>query len=169
MHHQIVQREALQRQLEHRAYHDPLTDLLNRMAFYEQLGRALSRAKRQGTKVALLLLDFDDFKLINDSFGHQAGNRVLVEIGQRLKRSLREADMAARLGGDEFVVLMEDVANVSEAVRVAKRCMRQMSTPFELREQRLSATASIGIAIGDEERPEELLHAADLAMYQGKS
>ncbi len=166
---QITAREALARQLEHKASHDHLTDLLNQASFYENLERALARARREGSKVALLFLDLDDFKLINDSLGHQSGDQVLVEVAERLKGCLRAADTAARIGGDEFVVLMEDVADVSAAVRVTERFLTQLRVPLELQGQRLSATASIGIAVGAEEQPEELLRAADQAMYQAKS
>ena len=164
----IAEQRALERQLEHKASHDHLTDLPNQASFYENLARALGRARRRGSKVALLFLDLDDFKLINDTFGHQIGDRVLVEVAERLKESLREADMAARLGGDEFAVLLEDVSDASETVRFAERLLTRMRTPVDLRGHRLSTTASIGIAIGSEEYPEELLRIADLAMYRAK-
>jgi len=166
----IDERRALERQLEHQASHDHLTDLLNQASFYENLGRALGRARRRGGKVALLYLDLDNFKFVNDSLGHQTGDRVLVEIATHLKGCLREADTAARLGGDEFAVLREDVADANEAVGVAERFLRQLRrAPLDLREYRLYATASIGIAVGVEEEPEELVRAADLAMYRAKS
>ena len=165
----IAERRALERQLEYKASHDHLTDLPNQASFYENLKRALGRARRQGSKVALLFLDLDDFKLINDSLGHQTGDRVLVEVAERLKVCLREADTAARIGGDEFSVLLEDVADVSEAVKVTERFMTQLRAPLDLWGHRLSTTASIGIAVGAEEQPEDLLRAADQAMYQAKS
>jgi diguanylate cyclase (GGDEF)-like protein len=165
----IAERRALERQLEHKASHDHLTDLPNQASFYEHLGRALARAKRQSGKVALLYLDLDNFKLVNDSLGHQTGDRVLVAVAEHLKGCLRGADTVARLGGDEFAVLLEDVADESEAVGFAKRFLRQLRAPLDLREYQLYATASIGIAIGSEETPEELVRAADLAMYRVKS
>ena len=166
----IDERRALERQLEHQATHDHLTDLLNQASFHENLGRALGRASRRGGKVALLYLDLDNFKFVNDSLGHQTGDRVLVEIATRLKGCLREADTAARLGGDEFAVLLEDVADANEAVGVAERFLRQLRrAPLNLRGCRLYATASIGIAVGVGEEPEELVRAADLAMYRAKS
>jgi diguanylate cyclase (GGDEF)-like protein/PAS domain S-box-containing protein len=166
----IDERRALERQLEHQATHDHLTDLLNQAPFHENLGRALGRARRRGGKVALLYLDLDNFKFVNDTLGHQTGDRVLVEIATRLKGCLREVDTAARLGGDEFAVLLEDVADANEAVGVAERFLRQLRrAPLDLREYRLYATASIGIAVGVEEEPEELVRAADLAMYRAKS
>ncbi|HLL39517.1 MAG TPA: diguanylate cyclase [Rubrobacteraceae bacterium] len=166
---QVADGRALQRQLEHKASHDHLTDLPNRTMFYEHLERALVRAQRQGSKVALLLMDLDDFKIINDSFGHRTGDKVLVEVAGRLKGFLRGADICARLGGDEFTVLLEDVARASDALRVAERYQAQLRVPLSVDEQRLYTSASIGIAVGAEEQPEELVHAADLAMYQAKS
>jgi diguanylate cyclase (GGDEF)-like protein len=165
----IAERRALESQLEYQASHDHLTDLPNQTSFYENLGRALARARRQGGKVALLFLDLDDFKLVNDTLGHQIGDRVLVEVAERLKRCLREADTAARLGGDEFAVVLEDVADASEATKVAERFQAQLRAPLDLREYRLFTTASIGIAVGTDERPEALLRAADMAMYQAKN
>jgi diguanylate cyclase (GGDEF)-like protein len=156
--------------LEHEASHDPLTDLPNRPSFYENLRRALARARRQGSKVALLFVDLDDFKLINDSFGHQMGDLVLVGVAERLKRCLRQADTAARLGGDEFVVLMEDVSDTTQALVVAERILGEVQAPFDVvGGHRVSASASIGIAFGAEGQPEELLSVADLALYRAKS
>jgi diguanylate cyclase (GGDEF)-like protein len=165
----MAEQTALQRQLEHMASHDHLTDLPNQAVFYEHLAHALSRARRQRSKVALLFIDLDDFKLINDTFGHRSGDKVLVEVAKRLKRCLREADVAARLGGDEFIVLMEDVTDASQALRAAKRLQAQIRAPLDLDGHRLQMYESIGIAVGAEERPEELVDAADQAMYQAKS
>jgi diguanylate cyclase (GGDEF)-like protein len=127
----MAKRKAFEEQLEHRASHDYLTDLHNRASFYEHLGRALSRARRQGSKVAVLFIDLDDFKLINDSLGHQEGDRLLREVAQRLKGCLRGAELAARIGGDEFSVVLEDVADASRAVRVAERIQEQLRIPFD--------------------------------------
>jgi diguanylate cyclase (GGDEF)-like protein len=108
-------------------------------------------------------------KLMNDALGHQEGDRVLREVAKRLKRCLREADIGARLGGDEFTVLLEDVTDASGAVRVAEDFQAQLRVPFaDANKFRLYTTASIGIAVGAKEQPEELVHAADLAMYQAK-
>jgi diguanylate cyclase (GGDEF)-like protein/PAS domain S-box-containing protein len=164
----IAERRTLQRRLEHRASHDRLTDLPNRAAFHENLGRALARARRRGGKVALLFLDLDGFKGVNDSLGHQVGDRVLVAVAERLKACLREADTAARLGGDEFAALLEDVSDASEAVAFAERFLAHARSPLDLPGHRLYTTASVGIAVGSEEEPEELLRAADLTMYRAK-
>jgi diguanylate cyclase (GGDEF)-like protein len=116
----------------------------------------------------LLFIDLDDFKLINDSLGHQEGDRVLREVAKRLKGCLREQDIAARIGGDELAVLLEDVADTSRALRVAQSFQEQLSVPFDVHSYRLHTSASIGIAVGAQWSPEGLVRAADLAMYQAK-
>jgi diguanylate cyclase (GGDEF)-like protein len=165
----VAQRRALEEELERRASHDHLTDLYNQRSFYEHLSHALSRARRQSSKVAVLFIDLDDFKLVNDSLGHQEGDVVLREVAKRLKGCLREADIAARMGGDEFVVLLEDVTDASRALRVAERFQKQLRSPFDIHERyRMYTSASIGIAVGAEEQPHELVRAADRATYQAK-
>jgi diguanylate cyclase (GGDEF)-like protein len=165
----VAQRRALEEELERRASHDHLTDLYNQRSFYEHLSHALSRARRQSSKVAVLFIDLDDFKLVNDSLGHQEGDVVLREVAKRLKGCLREADIAARMGGDEFVVLLEDVTDASRALRVAERFQEQLRSPFDIHERyRMYTSASIGIAVGAEEQPQELVRAADRATYQAK-
>jgi diguanylate cyclase (GGDEF)-like protein len=165
----VAQRKVLEEQLKHQASHDHLTGLHNQASFYEHLSGAVSRARRQEGMVALLFLDLDEFKLVNDSLGHQEGDRVLREVAERLKGCLREEEMAARLGGDEFVVVLEDVADASAAVRVAERIQEQLRTPVDVQDRyRLRASASIGIALGAPELPQQLVHTADLAMYEAK-
>jgi diguanylate cyclase (GGDEF)-like protein len=165
----IVERRALERRLEHKASHDDLTGLHNRAAFYEHLPRALARAGRRGSKVALLCIDLDDFKLVNDSFGHQEGDGVLREAAQRLKGCLRASEMAARIGGDEFAAVLEDVADADAAVRMAVRFQERLRVPFHTADRhRVYTSASIGIALGARERPHELVRAADLAAYEAK-
>jgi diguanylate cyclase (GGDEF)-like protein len=163
-------KQAEARRLEHKASHDYLTDLPNRLAFYENLRRALARARRQGSRVAVLFVDLDDFKPINDSFGHQIGDRALVEVAERLKRCLRRADTAARLGGDEFAVLMEDISEAVQALAVAERILAEVRAPLDVvGGHRVFVSASIGIALGGAGQAEELLRAADVAMYRAKS
>jgi diguanylate cyclase (GGDEF)-like protein len=117
----------------------------------------------------VLFIDLDDFKLINDSLGHQEGDRLLREVAQRLKGCLREADIAARMGGDEFVLLLEDVTDASRALRVAERFQEQLRSPFDIHERhRTYTSASIGIVVGAEEQAQELVRAADRATYQAK-
>jgi diguanylate cyclase (GGDEF)-like protein len=165
----VAQRRAFEEQLKHQASHDYLTGLHNQASFYEHLSRALSRARRQESMVALLFIDLDDFKLVNDYLGHQEGDRVLREVAERLKGCVREEEMAARLGGDEFVVVLEDVADASAAVRVAERFQEQLRGASDAHDGHwLCASATIGIAVDTPELSQQLVHAADLAMYEAK-
>lgn len=164
-----TQRKELERRLLYGATHDHLTDLHNQASFFEHLSRALVRARRRGSKVAVMFIDLDDFKLVNDSLGHQEGNGVLRTVAERLKESLREADVPARFGGDEFVALLEDVKDAGEALEVAERFQKRLRMPFELDGgHRMYASASIGIAVGSHEPPGELVRAADEASYLAK-
>ena len=164
-----AQRKELEERLEYRATHDHLTDLHNQASFYEHLSRALARARRRGSKVAVLFVDLDDFKLVNDALGHQEGNGVLREVAERLRESLRETDLPARFGGDEFLVLLEDLTDTSEALKVAERSQQRLRVPFEVEGgYRMRTSASIGIAVGTEERPRELVRMADEASYRAK-
>jgi len=165
-----AQRKELERQLVHKATHDHLTDLHNQESFYEHLSGALSRARRRGSEVAVMFVDLDDFKSVNDSLGHQAGDGVLREVAVRLKCCLREADVPARYGGDEFVVLLEDVADASEALKVAERFHEKLRLPFEVEGggHRMYTSASIGIAVGAAEQPQGLVRTADEAAYRAK-
>jgi diguanylate cyclase (GGDEF)-like protein/PAS domain S-box-containing protein len=166
----ITERKALKEQLQHQAFHDPLTGLPNRALFMDRLERALTRANRRGNKVAVLFMDLDNFKIINDSLGHKAGDQLLVAVAERLKTCLRSEDTAARLGGDEFTVLVEDVTSVGEVVQIAKRIAEVLQPPFPLGEQEVFATVSTGIALNStaQEQPADLLRHADLAMYRAK-
>ena len=169
--HDITERKALEERLEHQAFHDSLTGLPNRALFVDRLGHALARVERHGRSVAVLFLDLDDFKLVNDSFGHEVGDRLLIEAAGRLKECVRPQDTVARLGGDEFTVLLEDVENVEDATHVAERVTEALRTPFDLGEHRLSTGASIGVVLGTSavrDRPEDLLRDADLALYEAK-
>jgi len=165
----IAERRVLERRLEYRATHDYLTDLRNQASFYEHLSRALSRARRRDSKVGLLFVDLDDFKLVNDSLGHQEGDRMLRAVAQRLKGCLRGSEMAARVGGDEFAVVLEDVTDASEVVRLAERLQERLRVPYDVGDgHRRYTSASIGIALGAQERPQELVREADLAAYRAK-
>ena len=153
----------------HQATHDRLTDLHNRASFYERLSGALARARRGGSEVAVMFVDLDDFKPVNDAFGHQEGDTVLREVAERLKGCVREADVPARFGGDEFAVLLEDVSDASEALEVAERFQERLRVPFEVDGgHRVHTSASISIAVGAEESPQELVRAADEAAYRAK-
>jgi diguanylate cyclase (GGDEF)-like protein/PAS domain S-box-containing protein len=168
----VTERKSLEERLRHQAFHDSLTVLPNRARLQERLEQALGRARRTGTSVALLFLDLDDFKTVNDTLGHSAGDEVLVEVAERLRRCLRQQDTAARLGGDEFAILLEDVNHVSDAIIVADRIFEEMKEPFNVDERQLGVRASIGIAmssVGNEGSVEALLRNADIAMYVAKA
>jgi diguanylate cyclase (GGDEF)-like protein/PAS domain S-box-containing protein len=166
----VTERKALEEQLRHQALHDPLSGLPNRALFMDRLEHALTRANRRGSKVAVLFMDLDNFKITNDSLGHQKGDQLLVAVADRLKACLRSEDTAARFGGDEFTVLIEEVDEVSDAVRVAERIAENLQRPFALDQYEVFFTISIGIALSGplQNPPADLLRHADLAMYQAK-
>ena len=150
--------------------YDPLTALPNRSLFHERLGQEVVRARRNGTRLALLFVDLDFFKEVNDTLGHQAGDSLLREAARRVRESVREADTVSRLGGDEFTVLLPDLGEPGHAGPVAKGIVEALSRPFELEDTELAIGASVGIAVlpDDAAGIESLLRAADLAMYQAK-
>ena len=166
----ITERKAMQKQLHHQAFHDPLTGLPNRALFMDRLEHALARANRRGSKIAVLFMDLDNFKVINDSLGHKAGDQLLIAVAERLKAPLRPEDTVARLGGDEFTILVEDISSVGDVARIAERLAEKLRPPFALGEQEVFATISTGIALNSpaREQPADLLRHADLAMYRAK-
>jgi diguanylate cyclase (GGDEF)-like protein len=157
-------------ELSRQAFHDALTDLPNRSLFADRLSHALARTRRGDRAVAVMLLDLDGFKEINDSFGHEAGDKVLIAVAQRLRGCLRPGDTVARLGGDEFTILLEDIASVNEATRVAERIESSLQTPFVVEGHETRVTTSIGIALSEPGHgdPSTLLRNADAAMYHAK-
>jgi diguanylate cyclase (GGDEF)-like protein/PAS domain S-box-containing protein len=166
----ITERKMLEQQLTHQAFHDPLTRLPNRALFMDRLGHALTRTGRQDETVAVLFLDLDNFKAVNDSLGHKVGDQVLVAVGQRLLESVRPSDTVARLGGDEFTLLVEDVRDLEDATSLAQRIVDALSRPFYLDGRDVFLTPSVGVALNTGvERPDDLLRNADLAMYQAKN
>ena len=167
----ITERKTLEERLRHQAFHDPLTELPNRALFMNRLGHALSRMKRSNRATALLFLDLDNFKLVNDSLGHEVGDKLLILVAERLRGCLRAEDTAARFGGDEFTVLLEEVTCVTEAVRVADKITRSLLAPFVLESREVFVTTSIGIVLGTSgrERPTDLLRNADVALYRAKA
>ncbi|MEJ5269273.1 MAG: EAL domain-containing protein [Hydrogenophilus sp.] len=169
LHQQIAALNALEERLSYVGLHDPVTDLPNRRLFVESLKQAVLRAARQRTRLAVLFIDFDHFKTLNDTHGHEAGDRFLIEMAARLKTSLRRSDLAARLGGDEFAVLLDGVGE-EEAIRVAQTLLSHLSEPVALGAVSWHASASIGVACFPEHGsdPQALLRAADLAMYWAK-
>ena len=167
----VTRRKVFEKQLEHLAFHDPLTDLPNRTLFMDRLGHALTRTDRRGKAVAVLFVDLDDFKRVNDSLGHDAGDRLLVTVASRLRACIRPEDTVARLSGDEFAVLLEGVAGARDATLVVERILDQLRTPFALEGREVYAGASVGISLGtsaQEDRPGDLLRNADLALYEAK-
>jgi diguanylate cyclase (GGDEF)-like protein/PAS domain S-box-containing protein len=167
----ITGQKTLQERLRYQAFHDPLTDLPNRRLFVDRLKEALERASRQKErKVAVLFMDLDDFKVVNDSLGHEVGDQLLVAVGQRLKGCLRAGDFAARQGGDEFTLLLEDVAGASDAEETARRIIRELRVPLAIDGHLIFATTSIGIALSDAVGgvSADLLRAADIALYRAK-
>jgi diguanylate cyclase (GGDEF)-like protein/PAS domain S-box-containing protein len=168
----ISRQKEVEEQLLHQAFHDPLTDLPNRALFMDRLTHALRRLERKpDATLALLFLDIDRFKVVNDSLGHGLGDELLRAVARRLQRAVRPGDTVARLGGDEFTILVEDIEGVEDAIVVADRIQVALNEPFDLLEHRLVASASIGIAMRTPgyRKPEELLRDADLAMYRAKS
>ncbi|MEZ5247389.1 MAG: EAL domain-containing protein [Acidimicrobiales bacterium] len=167
----ITDRKRLENDLRHQVLHDDLTGLGSRVQFTDQLEKALGSARRPGSSVAALFIDLDDFKNINDSLGHAAGDQVLVEISSRLQGRLRLHDRAARFGGDEFAVLLTDVYSHSDVTLVADRIVEELSLPVDLMGHEVRLGVSVGIAIDDDgtQTPEDLLRAADVAMYDAKA
>ena len=166
----LTERRQVQQDLEYDASHDPLTGLGNRTLFLSCLDRRGGRASREKGPFAVLYLDLDRFKNVNDSFGHGAGDELLLEVGRRLATTLRQGDVIARLGGDEFTVLLPDLDNPTCAVDCAHRLLDAVAEPMEVAGHRLIITGSVGVAIATDEDhdPAELLHRADAAMYQAK-
>jgi diguanylate cyclase (GGDEF)-like protein/PAS domain S-box-containing protein len=164
----VGERKTLLDQLAHQAFHDPLTGLANRALFRDRVTHALTLARRQARAVTVLYLDVDDFKQVNDSFGHAEGDRLLTLIAARLQACARSTDTVARLGGDEFAVLVEDADSPTSAERLVERIQEQMSYPFTLSHGDVSMTASIGSAATLDGGLDEVLRYADVAMYAAK-
>ena len=166
-----TERKAIVTRLAEEVLRDPLTGLPNRSLLTDVLGRALQRSDRSGRRVAVLFADLDDFKSVNDAFGHAVGDQILMAVARRLRGALRAGDTAARLGGDEFVAVLGEIAQAREAIEVEERIERTLRAPFRLGSLEIFATASVGMVLsGGPERvsPEELVRAADAAMYENK-
>jgi diguanylate cyclase (GGDEF)-like protein/PAS domain S-box-containing protein len=164
----VTERERTEAELTHQAMHDPVTGLPNRTLFLDRVGMALARTRRSGGEVAVLFMDLDRFKLINDSLGHEAGDRLLQTTAARLDHALRESDSVGRLGGDEFAVLCE-VKHSDEAVMIAERIANAVAEPVDLDTEQMVVSASIGIALSDgSSSPADMLENADAAMYRAK-
>ncbi len=166
----VAKRKKLEDQLSYQAFHDPLTGLVNRRRFVEQSEAALAARKRHGS-IAALFLDLDDFKTVNDSLGHAAGDELLVAVATRIRTSLRSMDLAARLGGDEFGILLLDIEDIGYATSVAERLLEAIQAPLTVADTAVECSASIGVAIDSPAmgRVDDLLGDADVAMYQAKA
>jgi diguanylate cyclase (GGDEF)-like protein/PAS domain S-box-containing protein len=168
----VSERRELERQLTHQAYHDALTGLANRALFHDRAGHALTRATRRGTRLAMLMIDLDQFKLVNDTLGHSAGDELLMEVGDRLRRFLEAEDTVARLAGDEFAALIEDVTDPAAVLRNAQRLLARLAEPLTIMGEVIRPGASAGLVITGDDTGEatlpDLLRHADVALYAAK-
>jgi diguanylate cyclase (GGDEF)-like protein len=157
--------------LAHRSLHDHLTDLPNRSLFRDRLDLALARLEREPAVVAVFFLDLDDFKAVNDRFGHAAGDCVLIEMAQRIRGSIRATDTAARFGGDEFLVLCDQLADAEAVDQLAGRVRQALAAPYEIEGERVDVGVSIGVSMtrDPQAHPEELIRSADIAMFDLKN
>jgi diguanylate cyclase (GGDEF)-like protein/PAS domain S-box-containing protein len=167
----ITERKLMEEQLRHQALHDPLTNLANRTRFNDRLEHTLLRSTRTKTQVAVLFMDLDNFKAVNDSLGHTAGDLLLTRVAERVQACLREIDTVARLGGDEFAILLEDIESTDDAVQVTERVFETLRQSFHLEGKDLLVRASVGIAVSyaGAKNAEALVRDADTAMYVAKS
>jgi diguanylate cyclase (GGDEF)-like protein/PAS domain S-box-containing protein len=167
----VTHQRELENRLRHQALHDPLTGLPNRALLVDRMRRAVERVRRTRRPIALLYLDLDRFKTINDTLGHTAGDRLLEAVGRALDGSVRPGDTLARLGGDEFAVLLDDVSDAGHALEVAARLQSSLSGPMPIGQVAVNVEASIGVAVLDDSEvgADELLRRADMAMYAAKA
>jgi diguanylate cyclase (GGDEF)-like protein/PAS domain S-box-containing protein len=167
----VTERRALEEQLTRQAFEDSLTGLANRALFLDRVSHALAHRQREDEPMAVLLMDLDDFKSVNDRLGHDAGDEVLVEVARRLRGCLRPADTAARLSGDEFALLLDSLGDGGDVIGVVERLMEVLRKPIDVREVQLTVSTSIGVVITSDgnEGQEQVLRNADVAMYKAKS
>lgn len=168
--HDVTEKKELEREVKYLAYHDVLTGLPNRVLFQDRMQQAITQAKRSKSEVALLFIDLDGFKEVNDTHGHAAGDRLLQLVAERLRGCVREGDTVARLAGDEFTVLLRDVANEEGLCRIAAKILEKIAQPYDLGEYSANVTASVGISLYPKHATgvEKLLAHADEAMYRAK-
>lgn len=167
----ITPRKLSEKQLIHTATHDPLTGLVNRLLLYDRLAQELARARRNDKKIALMYIDLDRFKEINDSLGHGVGDQLLKAVGIRIKSLLRDTDTLARMGGDEYMIVLPDINEIEDIERVAQNVLSALQKPFDLEGLKHHITASVGISFYplDGKDSETLIKAADSAMYYAKA
>ncbi len=166
----VTERRALEDQLHYQAFHDLLTGLANRALFSERISHAIERGVRHRNLIGVMFIDLDDFKTVNDSLGHAAGDELLVHVAERIRASIRPEDTCARLGGDEFAVMVEGINDLAGAVAVARRILATMAKPLVIAESDVIVQGSIGIALsGGGQTASEIMRSADLAMYRAKS
>ena len=163
-------RSPAQERIEFLALHDSLTELPNRLYLNEYLPRTLAQARRQCKGVAVLFIDLDGFKPVNDTYGHDAGDAVLRAVAGRLRDAVRRSDLAARLGGDEFLVVLTDIESPADVERVAETLLRGMRAPLDWSGRTLSLSMSIGVSLFPDhgQSADELIRCADAAMYRAK-
>jgi diguanylate cyclase (GGDEF)-like protein/PAS domain S-box-containing protein len=168
--HDVTDRTDLEAQLRHQAFHDPLTGLANRALFADRVEHSLARRRRHRARPAVLFMDLDDFKNVNDTLGHGSGDQLLIEISRRVTASLRPGDTACRLSGDEFAILLEEIGDVERALEVADRILQRVAEPIDIGRE-VSITASIGVVLVDDkvDSADDVLARADVAMYAAKA
>jgi two-component system, cell cycle response regulator len=166
-----IERKRIERELSRLARHDPLTGLPNRLLFKDRLAQAVQRIDRRDQMVALIFIDLDGFKSVNDRYGHAAGDRLLRAVAARLCSVVRRTDTVARLGGDEFTIILEGLRHAGDAARIAEKALHSLSAPFTLDGRQVNLGASLGVAIAShpQEIPDALTRRADAAMYRAKA
>jgi diguanylate cyclase (GGDEF)-like protein len=171
LHAAMMKRREAEERIEFLAYHDPLTELPNRLLIRDRLEKSIAHAKRRGTRVALLFCDLDNFKFINDTLGHVVGDALLREVSERLVSMIRSCDTVSRLGGDEFLIILDDLADGQDAVPVLLKLLERMQQPLSIDDHDLSVSVSVGIALYPEDGTDfdTLLQKADTAMYRAKA
>jgi diguanylate cyclase (GGDEF)-like protein len=167
----ITAYKKAQEMIHHMAYHDPLTGLPNRILLNDRLNMAIARAQRGGKKIAVMMLDIDKFKGINDQYGHEAGDKLLKTVADRLGNALRKSDTIARMGGDEFIVIVPEMEKSADVSVVVQKILKTFSTPFDCNGFKLPSSTSIGVAMypEDGDNGEALIRCADIAMYSVKA